>query len=99
MGRLKLKKPRIKVNGVRTYICADCDKVFAVFLDSRIKKIGQKIPVAFTCTNCGGVAVHIPEMGLDVDFKSDKLPKKDVICFVSTSEGPIVKEVHGGRDS
>lgn len=82
----------VRVNSVRNYTCVDCNKVHAVFIDSRIKENGQELPKAFECKGCKGPAVYLGEQ-FDMHFPDKLLTEKGSIYYAHTSEGPVLREV------
>lgn len=95
-GKKKLVKVKLypKVNGVMCYLCAECGKVHAMFLDVRLEEHNQPVPSAFHCTSCKGLCGHMPSShGLDRTFAPRELTQKGAKYFAYSKEGPVILEV------
>lgn len=92
--KVRIPKQYPKVNGVMCYLCAECGKVHAMFLDERLEEKEMAVPSAFPCTSCGGLCGHMPSHHeLDRTFASRELTQKGALYFAYSKEGPVVLEV------
>lgn len=80
----------VSVNRVMDYVCSDCGRVYAMYVDDRAKDV--KVPEAFPCMSCGGFAAHL-DLGIDMSFPSRVLDKKGATYFRLVKDGLVPKEV------